>query len=262
MPTDSGENLIPYNGTPSTDIVMEMEIEGQEVVESTTPTIPQIEATNTTVASKEEDEEDSTGEDTPEIAKANKQMHLAMLDTIAEKFDDLSNNKITKDQLKAWLDKNPLYHEKANKSQRLKHEYRDFMASLPTAAETTTTSTAAPTNIDEIVAQAVQKALAAKETEKSEQTFSTTMNTFASSKGLKGESYDMFQKNVTALRQVHSGAAYDSVLDMAYRATVPFKGTGVVLPTQSGVAPSNVPNSVVDLSGDGAVFIDIPMGKK
>lgn len=261
MPTDSAENLIPYEGTPSLDISMDVESEGQEVVESPTLPTSQLETTHTTVESKDEDEEDSTGEDARGIAKANKQMHLAMLDTIAEKFDDLSHDRITKEELKKWLDKNPLYHEKADRSQRLKHEYRAFMADLPNSSNTTATPpTSAPTNIDEIVAQAVAKALEAKEQEKSSQTFSTTMNTFASSKGLKGENYDTFQKNVVALKQAHTTVPQDQILDMAFRATVPLKGIGVVLPTQAGISPQAATpvTDEVDLS-QGAVFIDIPV---
>ena len=259
MPNDSGENLVPYEGVPSGDIAMELEIEDTEVVDS--PTAPDAPiATETKVEPVEEEEEDSTDSEGSELAKANQRMHLAMLDTIAEKLDDLSNNRITKEELKTWFEKHPDYSEKANKSKRLKEPYRSFMAAFTPETTTPTTETAPQGDIAQIVAQEVAKALAAKEQEKATTAFSVTVNTFATQKGLKGDTYTMFQTNVNALKQVHKTLSQDQILSMAYGATIPQKGNGVVLPNQTATTVASTQDEVVDLSR-GAVFIDIPLSK-
>jgi len=262
MPNDSDENLVPYAGIPSEDMTMELDITDSEVVDSQTTSTTPVE-TETKVDPIVEDEEDSTEEDeSSELAKANKEMHLAMLDTIAEKFDDLLHNRITKEDLKTWLDKNALYHEKANKSKRLKDQYRTFMASLtPETQATTTTDTIPQGDIAQIVAQEVAKALAAKDQEKATTAFTKTIDTFASQKGLKGDTYTLFQTNVNALKSVHTTLPQDQILNMAYGATVPQKGNGIVLANQTAGTTVSTQEESIDLS-KGYTFIDIPVNKR
>ena len=249
MSTNSGENLVSFDGAPTLEISMEP---SEEVVEHSSDTPADAEPNVSSEPSHE---------DTVLSEKESEAIHLAILDTITDKFDDLSHGRITRDELKAWLDQNPVYHEKANKSKRLKEAYRDFMASYK---EPTTQQKArqeepvtASRSLEQLVQIELNKALAKKEAESAQQHFASQIDSFASERGLKGDDYTLFKKTASALKQ--AGIDQTRILDMAYNATVPQKQSGLRLPGGSVVNTQSADKSP-DLS-EGVTFFTIPLGK-
>lgn len=255
---DSGENLVPFEGSPSTNFTMEIETDtpSEEVVEHgsdvSTDTTTSVEE-NTDLDVEEEDNEEKSS-----LEKANEKLHLALLDAITDKFDDLSHGRITKEELKQWLDKNPTYHEKADRSKRLKQQYRAFMEEVKTPVPPTPT---APADMSTLVAELVQKELARRDNEKNEQLLNQSLDSYASSKSLKGDSYELFKKNVQALKSVHTSVSSQDIFEMAHRATVPLKSTGVNVAQGVTKVATQTAEEPIDLE-QGFTFINIPLDKK
>lgn len=255
MADNAGENFVSFEG----DLLSDIKFEEDVAVTEEPPTEAPIDSD---IPSDSDVAEVANSTEDVALVKQNERMHLAILDTIADKFDDLEQGKLTKEEMKAWLDKNELYHDKADKSRRLKAQYRTFMDTLEaTPPVPSNPATGATGNIDEIVAQAVAKALASQDTQKNEQVFTQSLESFASSKGLKGDTFSTFQKNASALRQVHTEASQDQILVMAYRATIPLKNSGVVLPSQTSGAMPTVSAEAQDIT-KGIAFINITPSQK
>ncbi len=258
MQNATGENLVQFNG----NIMSEMKFDSdtnEEVVDASVEQQPEVEV-NTESEVQIDDGKDAQ---TSNIDKANEAMHLAIIDAITDKFDDLSHGRITKDELKAWLDKNPLYHEKADRSKRLKNEYRTFMTQYNKSKEQQIVQGAQNNNsidVNDIVRKTVAQALAERDAQQGEKQFFTSIDEYAASRNLKDDQYDLFKKTAVALSQ--AGISKDSVFTMAYNAVVPVKHSGASIQGGS-IIQAKAPSQEVDLSSrDGAVFINIPLGDR
>jgi len=225
------ENLTTYEGDIVFDLENNLSLEADEEV-SGTPEVPEEKGTEEEEIDVPEESEDSeeVSEDDKEDKKYD-QLHVALIDVIAEKFDLLAEGKLTNTELKAWLDRNPVFHETANKSRRVKHLYRAFMETQPQEQPPQ------PDNISVLVADLVQKELARLGQEKSTKVLQSETDSFAESKGLKGESYELFKTTVQALLGVHKTMDRAQLLDMAYRAVVPLKPQGVKVAGGASVPP-------------------------
>ena len=223
------------------------------------------EATSTEEVSAPQPEEGSSTEEgvqaeetTQETTVSQQEVEAAkrmVIDTVEDKFRDLSNGRLSGPELRQWFIEHPEVAETASKAKRVKEAYRTFMSTAETPAQAEEeTLPEVKSEEKPVTLKEIEKMLNERETKILESRMlkerDKLTEDFASQRGIVDEEYTKLKATADALYKTQDWE-YADALEAAQRALFPQKPKPVQVPITSP-APSlgkeTVENENVDLS--------------
>jgi len=215
----TGEINSSIKDTPQT------EEENQPV---TPPETPESEIDNLLQAkADEEPEKPAVDEQSKLINKKYEFTKKLLIDNIEEKFEDLRSGKIDKETLKEWFDKKPEMAEIANRSKRIKEEYRLFTKDIETEQAKLHAESG---DLDEKISQLVDQKLSQQKQQLELERKKQEAIEFASQNNIKDDNYKKLLENASALQGVNKDWSFRMCLEKANLLVNPIKPKGITLP--------------------------------
>ena len=171
-----------------------------------------------------------------------------LIDELEERFTMFASHQITADQLKAWIDKRGL-HETADRSKRVKEDYRDFMKSFAQTSPATA-KTEIPEDFDSVLDQKLDAKIQERIQKQEEFKRDETAKLYAQEFKFQDKEYESLVKNAAALQSTNPTWSYTDSLQAAHRVLRPTRQN---IPLPPGVNAPHLQNTdeKVDLSQQG-----------
>ena len=174
--------------------------------------------------------------------------HKATVDLLEDKFASLKSGKYTNQELREYFDKNPHLADIANRSKRVKNDFRSLMTEAdPQLAKPEATKEMPGLDMNEVV-EKVKKSLA-EDRIKSE--YDSTITQFAVAKRIVDKDFEMLKVNAEALYNANKSYGWDinRSLNTAYTALFVSKGEPVNMPSaSSATSVANAEGQKIDMT--------------
>ena len=221
--------------------------------DSTTASVPQqaedlppqeegkaVSQTSEKVEAKEQEPEAKTPQE-PTINNEGSKAHTQVIELLQDKFEQLKEGKLTEEELKEWFGKHPDFADTANRSKRIKEDFRELMenqATEPKPEKVEAKSDEKPLTIKDLEkydAEREERLIAkAQERERHNQ-----LTEFAVKNKLVDDQVTMLERNAAALYKANPEWDYGTAVKAAYAVVNPQKGSPVNVAGSSLKSPES-----------------------
>ena len=184
------------------------------------------------------------------LEKKAEKSHTLIVDMLEEKFQQLKEGGVKDSELKDWFSKHPDLADRANRSKRVKEDFRALMDK-----EIPATESEAPAESKPITLQDLQRYDEERETKilvkAMQRERENLISDFASKHNVVDKDVDSLKRNAEALYKANPDWEYADAVAGSYAILNPRKGspTNFSVPTGGGTKAPEATSSKLDVSG-------------
>lgn len=214
-----------------------------------------------------EDVSSNAPDELKDAKKKAESAHRQVIDLIGEKFELLKNNRMDDQELRKWFLDHPEFAETANRSKRMKDQFRTLMERSPEVrrGETKVEKVPEDEEVDDtpeekkslsgdrpVTASELKKLLDDREEHLLEKTLvkerAEKAENFAVNHSIVDDEYESLKRNADALFDANNDWTYEMALEASYAATNISKGKPLNVVTPNAIKQENKREEKVDLT--------------
>lgn len=237
-----------------------------------TPSVPAQEGTKESPLAVPDNQEPAKETEQPVIKNEStssdskaREAHRQVIDLLSEKFADLKNGRTDDMELREWFDQHPEFADVANRSKRVKDEFRSLMSRDQSAANNPDIKSRRDEqtqeggeDIDDLDKPLTLKDLVAYQNEMEERTLERTLErdrderaeNFAAQRNIVDDQFVKFREAAEVLTLVNPDWSFEEAMEAAQRALYAQKGSPMDISTNhaSNASPQSAADSRVDMT--------------